>query len=95
MPKKIIETLDEFRDIVFNHEDYKEVQDNILDQGRWWTSHEVILEHIPTKTFWLTSYANASTENSGEFEDFNSPPFELYQVEEKEILVKKFVLVED
>jgi hypothetical protein len=72
------------------HEDWETVEDEIFDQRRWETGHEVILQHIPTNKFYKTHYFVGSTECQ-ENEWFYEDEVEFQEVEQQEKTVMVWV----
>lgn len=92
MPKRIINDIDEYADIIFDDNDnYKEVSNSMIDRSRWSISHEMILQDKTDGTFWATYYDTPASESNGDFEDYNFPPFELIQVNRVEKMIPTVV----
>lgn len=53
-----------------DHENFKTISDDIVDQGRWSTYHEMILQRLSDQKFFKTDYSTGSTEQQ------DDPPFE-------------------
>lgn len=76
-----------------NHADWKIVLDKVVDNSRWTIEHEAVLLHIPSNKHYITGYSRGATE----YQD--SPMFydnevEFIEVEHKEVLVKKWIVVD-
>jgi hypothetical protein len=83
------------RDIVDQcHPDFKTVSSTIVNTGRWSIHYEDIVCHLPTGKHYLAEYQVGATEIQDErpFE-YHDGDVTFQEVVEKEILVKKWVLV--
>ena len=68
------------------------IEDIIIDTSRWSIAHEVIFKY--NSKFYRTTYSIGSTECQDESPWEYDDEVECYEVEEKEVLVKKWVNVE-
>ncbi len=85
------------REIIYDDNDDWEKLDEteqIVDQRRWETVSEAVFHHIPTDKFYQVCWEQGSTEyQHHELFEYEDPEF--VEVEEKEVLIKKWVAVEN
>jgi len=55
-----------------DHEDYKFIQEEIYDQGRWTISKTIIVKRLSDGKFFDCNFEEPSTECQGGFDDYNS-----------------------
>lgn len=72
---------------------YGAIEDNITDSSRWSIYHEIIFEY--EGKYYRTSYSCGATECQDEGPWDNEDSVVCTEVEEKEVLVKQWVPVED
>lgn len=80
----------EARDIIQNdHSEWKEIEVNLEDNGRWSIHFKGVFQHIPTDRFYSISWSEAATEQQDE------KPFEYTdEVEFKEVFpIQKTITV--
>ena len=71
---------------------WEATEDKILDQDRWSTFHEIVFEY--EGKYYQTTYSVGSTECQDERPWEYEEELEATEVEQKEVLVKKWVPVE-
>lgn len=69
------------------------IKDEITDTGRWSTHHEIIFAH--NGKFYKTWYSRGATEQQYEYPWDNEEEVECWEVELKEVMVKKWVEVKE
>jgi len=85
--------LKEATEIVYeNHEDYKMIEEKIVDQRRWVTTWFGVFKNKVTGKHYQVCYDRGSTE-SQDSEPFYGEEIEFEEVELKEVLVKQWVVV--
>lgn len=75
-----------------DHEDWKFVEEEIVDQRRWVTVFDGVFLHKPSGKHYSVSYEKGSTE-SQETEYFYGDEIEFQEVELKEVITKVWVAV--
>lgn len=77
-------TNQEARDIVYDdHEDWEEVESNIVDSSRWSIQYVGVFKHLPTNKYYSLDWQVGATEQQEErpFEYTDPAPAEVKQVE--------------
>lgn len=75
-----------------DHNDWKLIEEEIVDQRRWVTVYEGIFKHTPSGKFYSVDYEKGSTECQ-ESEYFYDDEIEFTEVEQTEIIQKVWVKV--
>ncbi len=87
VPKDIAEQI-----VYEDHDDWEKIEETIVDQTRWNTHYEGIFRYIPTNRFYKIGYSKGSTECQ-DTDLFYKDEVEFYEVELKEVVVKKWMVV--
>jgi len=92
---KLILTPEEARRIVRDdHEDWNEVERQIVDSSRWSIHKDGIFLHIPTQKHYRFYWSVGATEIQCEEPYEYDEKVEVFEVVEKEVLKKEWVEVE-
>lgn len=77
-----------------DHDDWKEIEQEIVDTGRWDIHYTGIFKHIPTGKFYMMHWSVGATEmqDTRPFE-YDDP--ELFEVEAKQVTVTQWVIKKD
>lgn len=79
MPKPVTRTIpgDLWRDLIcddYEGDEWVKREDEFLETWRWGNVYEVILEHVPTMTFWSEMYrTGGDSDGLGDVNDFGVP----------------------
>ena len=88
-------TREEAQSIIYeDHEDFKVIEDKIVDTSRWSEQHDVIVKQLSTGKFFASYYAQGLTERQDESPYENDDP-EFWEVFPKEITVIHYVEKEE
>jgi hypothetical protein len=72
---------------------YEAVEDNITDTSRWSEHHEAVFKF--DEKFYMTYYSCGLTESQDESPyEYEKEDIECFEVEQKEVIVKKFMPVD-
>lgn len=75
-----------------DHENWQLISETIEGQSRWSTHYSGIFKHIPTNKHYEVSYSRGSTEQQDQ-DLFYEDNIDFFEVEEKEVIVKKWVRI--
>jgi len=84
-------TSDEAADIVFElHEDWKKIDVEITDQGRWDLSKSGIFKQVSTGKFYNFDWREPGTEIQ-DCDPFTDEYYDPYEVEQTQVLVTQWI----
>lgn len=75
-----------------NHEDWELIKEFFDSKSRWSIIYSGIFKNIPTNKHYEVSYKRGATEQQDQ-ELFNNNKITFLEVEEKEVMVKKWVRI--
>lgn len=76
-----------------DHEDWKLVEEEIVDQRRWVTVFDGVFLHKPSGKHYSVEYEKGSTECQDDTEYFYGDEIDFQEVELKEVVTKAWVAV--
>ena len=82
---------DEARDVIWDdHEDWREIESNVIDNNRWSIVHKGVFKHTPTNKYYSVNWRTGATEMQDERPFEYEDEIEFVEVEQVEVVVKQW-----